>query len=73
MRGAFEASIKLSVAGSVISVYNLHNSKLRAINEETADDELFLVYNCPEIGEAEDVLSEALDLHLRTPVAGISR
>ena len=55
LRAAFEASIKLSVesvAESVISVYNLHNTKLRAINEETADDELFVVYNGPEIGEA---------------------
>ena len=68
LRAAFEASIKLSVesvAESVISVYNLHNTKLRAINEETADDELFVVYNGPEIGEAEEVLSEALDLHFK--------
>ena len=28
-------------------------------------DELFVVYNGPEIGEAEDVLSEALDLHFK--------
>ena len=68
LRATFEASIKLSVesvAESVISVYNLHNSKLRPINEETGDDELFVVYNGPEMAEADEILKEALDLHFK--------
>ena len=66
MRATYEASIKLSVesvAEYVISIYNLHNSKIRNIKEDTANDELFIVYNGPEIGEADKVLMEALDLH----------
>ena len=42
---------------SVILVYNLHNTKLWPIDEETADDELFVFYNGPEIGEVDGVLT----------------
>ena len=66
LRATYEASIKLSVesvAESVISVYNLHNSKVRNIGEETANDELFIAFNGPEIGEADETLAAALDLH----------
>ena len=66
MRATYEASIKVSVesvAESVISIYNLHNNKHRKISEETANDELFVAYNGPEIGEADEVLRKALNLH----------
>ena len=66
LRATYEASIKLSVesvAESVISVYNLHNSKVRPISEETANDELFIAFNGPEMGEADETLKEALNLH----------
>ena len=66
LRATYEASIKLSVesvAESVISVYNLHNSKVRPIGEETLNDELFIAFNGPELGEADKTLSKALDLH----------
>ena len=66
MRATYEASVKLSVesvAESVISVYNLHNNQLRKLNEDTANDELFVAYNGPEIGEADEVLRQALNLH----------
>ena len=50
-------------AVKVCSLYNLHNSKVRAIGEETANDELFISFNGPELGEADKILQEALDLH----------
>ena len=66
MRATYEACVKISVesvAESVISVYNQHNSKIRNIGEENANDELCIAYNGPEIGEADEVLRDALDLH----------
>ena len=39
-----------SVAESLISKYNIHNNKLRCISEETAQFEMFIAYNSPEIG-----------------------
>ena len=66
MRATYEASLKVSiesVAESVISVYNLHNNKFRKISEDTANDELFVAFNGPEIGEADEVLRQALNLH----------
>ena len=66
MRATYEASIKVSiesVAESVISVYNLHNNKFRKISEDTANYELFVAFNGPEIGEADEVLRQALNLH----------
>ena len=64
-------SVKSGVE-SVILVYNLHNTKLWHIDEETADDELFVVYNGPEIGEVDDVLTEALARHFKDPMADTS-
>ena len=52
-----------SIAESFISIYNLHNSKLRSIEETTAEAEMMIDMNGPEIGEAENVLKSALDLH----------
>lgn len=66
LRATYEASVKLSVesiAESVISIYNLHNSKIRKIGEKTANDELFIAVNGPEIGEADNTLEAALNLH----------
>ena len=66
MRATYEACIKMSVesvAESVISIYNLHNSKIRNMKEDTANNEMFVAFNGPEIGEADEVLREALNLH----------
>ena len=52
-------SVKI-VSESVKPVVNLHNTKLQHIDKETSDDEMFVVYYGPEIGEAEDILKEAL-------------
>ena len=52
-------AIKLSVesiAESFISIYNLHNNKLRPISEDTAKAETMVV-------EADDILKTGLDLH----------
>ena len=40
---------------SVILVFNLQNTKLQPI-DETADDELFVVYNGPKIGEHKNLI-----------------
>ena len=64
-------SVKSGVE-SVILVSNLYNTKLWPIDEETADDELFVVYNGPEIGEVDDVLTEALARHFKDPMADTS-
>ena len=47
-----------SVAESIISKYNLHNNPLRSISEETAQDEMFISYNGPEIGESDEALTK---------------
>ena len=36
---------------------------MRPIGEETVNDELFIAFNGPEIGEADQTLKSALDLH----------
>ena len=40
-------------------MYTLHNNQLRVrdIGEERANDGMFVVYNGPDIGEADDVLN----------------
>ena len=66
MRATYEAVIKLSVesvAESIISVYNLHKYKIRNIGEETANDELFIAFIRPELGEADITLEAALNLY----------
>ena len=55
----------------MISKYNIHNSKLRPVNECTADDEMMVDYNGPEIGEADNVLLEALYIHFKNNSKGI--
>ena len=68
MQATAVAAIKLSVesiAESHISVYNLHNSDIRNIKEETAEDEMMIHINGPEIGEANDTLKSALDKHFQ--------
>ena len=57
-------SVKI-VSESFILVVNLHNTKLQPFDEESSDNELFVVYNGPEIGEAENILKEALALHFK--------
>ena len=68
MRATYEAFIKISVESlaeseSIISIYNQHNSKIRNISEDNANDELFISFNGPEVGEADNILKQALDLH----------
>ena len=60
-----EPSIAKSIAESFISIYNIHNSKLRPIEEDTVEDEMMIHLNGPEIGEADNVLKSALDSHLK--------
>ncbi len=52
------------IAESVISKYAILNAKMRPITDSTANDEMFIAVNGPEIGEADNVLSEALGLKL---------
>ena len=52
-----------SIAESFISIDNLHNSKLRPVEYATAEAEMMIHMNGPEIDEADKVLSAALDLH----------
>ena len=52
-----------SISESFISIYNLHDNKLRPIEENTAEAEMMVHMNGPEIGEADDILKAALDLH----------
>ena len=51
------------MAEFMVSKYNLHNNPLRSISEENANDEIFLSYNGPEIGESDGLLSEVLTRH----------
>ena len=53
MTSMFNLFLVLFSLKSVLLVYNLHNMKLLSIDEETADGELFVVYNGSDIGEAE--------------------
>ena len=46
---------------SLISKYAIHNSKLRVIKDNTANDEMFISVNGPEIGEADPLLEKDLD------------
>ena len=68
--GAIEVSVE-SVAESMIWKYNLHNSDIRPIGEDTAEHEMMIDYNGPEIGEADGVLLEALHLHFQGLQKGI--
>ena len=70
MQATAVASIKLgveSIAESYISVYNLHNTKLRAISEKTAEDEMMIHIIGPLLGEVDKTLKAALDKHFNGP------
>ena len=54
-----------TVSESEILVLSPNNTKFQPVDEETADNELFVVYNGPEISEAEDILEEKLRLHFK--------
>ena len=74
MQSAYVAAIKVSVesvAESVISVYNRHNSDIRPMEENQVNDEMFVSWNGPEIGEADDILKEALELHFKGSRLGV--
>ena len=55
-----ELSIAQSLAESFISIYNIHNSKLRPIEEDTAEDEMMIHLNGPKIEEEDNVLKFCL-------------
>ena len=57
--GAIKISVE-SVAESVMSNYAIHNSKIRKLNDKTANNEMFIAVNGPEVGEADYLLSKAL-------------
>ena len=42
----------------MISRYNIHNQELRKVPEETGNNEMFIAYNGPEIGESNQLLVE---------------
>ena len=58
--GAIKISVE-SVAESIISKYGIHNSKIRALKDTTANNEMFVAINGPEVGEADSLLAKALD------------
>ena len=60
--GCIKLSVE-SVAESMISKYNIHNNELRCISEETAQLEMFVACNGPEMGESDKLSSEALSEH----------
>ncbi len=47
---------------SIISKYSIHNSKIRPVSDNTANNEMFIAVNGPELGEADGILAKALDL-----------
>ena len=68
MNATAVAAIKMSVesiAESYISVYNIHNNDNRQIKEQTGEDEMMIHINGPEVGEADETLKAALDLHFK--------
>ena len=62
--GCIKLSVE-SVAESMISKYNIHNNELRCISKETAQLEIFVAYNGPEIRDSDKLLSEALSEHFK--------
>ena len=68
--GAIKISVE-SVAESMILKYNINNSKIRLIGEDTAEHEMMIDYNGPAIGEADGVLMVALQLHFKDNPKGI--
>ena len=46
-----------------MSLFLVHNNKLRPFEETTAEAEMMIHMNGPEIGEVDNVLKSALDLH----------
>ena len=74
MQACVVGSIKISVesiAESMISKYNIHNSKIRQIADDIAEEEMMVDYNGPEIGEADKMLMEALHIHFKDNPKGI--
>ena len=61
-----------SVAESMISKHNIHNSKIRPVDDITVEHEMMIDYNRPDIGEADGVLIEALHMHFRESSLGIN-
>ena len=59
--GSIKISVE-SVAESMISKYNIHNSKIRRIADHIADEEMMVDYNGPELGNADKLLMESLYL-----------
>ena len=45
-----------SIAEAVISVFNRHKSDIKTISDEKLNDEMFVTWNGPEIGECDEIL-----------------
>ena len=54
-----------TVSESEIFILSPNNTKFRPVDKETANKELFVVYNGPELNELEDILEEKLCLHFK--------
>ena len=46
---------------SSLTTYGIHNSKIRALKDTMANNEMFVAINGPEVGEADSLLAKALD------------
>ena len=55
----------------VISILDQHNSDNRKLSEEKLNDEMFVAWNGPEIGECDEILKNAFDLHFKNTRFGV--
>ena len=44
-------------------MYNKHNSDIRVICEELSNDEMFVSWNGPELGECDEAVRKAVGLY----------
>ena len=66
MQATYVRAIKTSVesiAESMISVFNNHNSDIRPVGDAILNDEMFVTWNGPEMGECDTILRKALEVH----------
>ena len=55
----------------MISVYNKHNSDIRPIDEDTVNDEMFVAWNGPEMGDSYEIMQKSLNRHFENTRMGI--
>ena len=68
--GAIKTNVK-SIAESMILVFNNLNSDVRPIGNDILNDEMFVTQKGPEIGECDNILRKALDLHFSKTRLGV--